>query len=190
MVSAAGTATWVFWDEPDAVSVLIRRVSFATGIRGVGSPCIVSGAGSVDSARGDSADRCILPDMPPRLQSGFILCLLLLAGAVPACAPPIPSGGFEAADPASRIYAAVRVASDYDRTGVEPDHGTLQQLIEMLLSADPAERLVAGDTLKLVTGVDLGYEPSAPLVERVVQVQRWKTWLDQKSSDRSSGDDG
>ena len=96
---------------------------------------------------------------------------------MPACAPPVPSGGFGAPDPASRIYAAVQVASDYGRTQTQPDRSTLQDLIEMLLSSDPAERLVARNTLELVTGGDLGYDPSAPLVERVAEVQRWKEWL-------------
>ena len=115
-------------------------------------------------------------------------CILLLHGAVPACAPPIPSGGFQAPDPASRIYAAVQVASDFGRTQVRPDRDTLKNLIEMLLSSDAAERLVAGDTLKLVTGVDLGYDPSAPLVERVAEVQRWRAWLQETSSPTGAGD--
>ena len=117
--------------------------------------------------------------MPCWLHPGFIACILLLCGAVPACAPPVPSGGFQAPDPASRIYAAVQVASDYGRTQVPPDRATLKNLIEMLLSSDPAERLIAIDTLNLVTGVDLGYDPSAPLVERVAKVQRWKAWLEE-----------
>ena len=127
--------------------------------------------------------------MARRLQPGFLACLLLLSGAATSCAPPIPSGGFSAADPASRIYAAVQVAADYQRTGIGPSRLTLQNLIEMLLSADPAERLVAGDTLKLVTGTDLGYDASAPLVERQAAIQRWKAWLQETPVPDDSGDD-
>ena len=83
----------------------------------------------------------------------------------------------------------MQVAADYQRTGVQPGRLTVQNLIEMLLSADPAERLVAGDTLKLVTGTDLGYDASAPLVERQAAIQRWKAWLEETPDPGDSGDD-
>ena len=150
-------------------------------------PGNVPAPGTPDPGRGDRADRCILPPMPPRLQPGLIACLLLLSGAVTACAPPVPTGDFDSPDPSSRIYAAVRVASQHDRDGARPDRATLQHLIEMLLSSDPAERLIAGDTLKLVTGEDFGFDPSAPLAERASAVERWKTWLDDEPAVGASG---
>ena len=101
----------------------------------------------------------------------------LLAGLPTGCAPPIPSGGFDAPDPASRIYAAVRVAEEFGRDPRMPDRATLEHLVAMLLSADPAERLIAGDTLRLVTGKDLGYDPSAPLPVRAAAADRWAAWV-------------
>ena len=101
----------------------------------------------------------------------------LMAGLPTGCAPPIPSGGFDAPDPASRIYAAVRVAEEFGRDPRMPDRATLEHLVAMLLSADPAERLIAGDTLRLVTGKELGYDPSAPLPVRAAAVDRWAAWV-------------
>lgn len=120
----------------------------------------------------------ILRDMSRRLESGPWWIALAATIAVVGCAPPIPSGGFDAADPASRIYAAVRVAAEFDRTGRRPDRATLEHLVVMLGSADPAARLVASDTLTRVSGVDLGYRPSAPLPERAAATDRWRAWVD------------
>ena len=86
------------------------------------------------------------------------------------------------------MHPPVQVASEYGRTGVRPDRSTLQHLIVMLLSSVPAERLIAGDTLELVTGVDLGYDPSAPLVERLAATERWKSWLDEDPPPAEDGD--
>ena len=127
--------------------------------------------------------------MRDRLESGCRwLATLWLAVSLPACAPPIPSGGFEAPDPASKIYAAVRVAEEFDRTGQRPDRATLQQLVTMLGSADPAARFVASNTLKRVSGVDLGYQPSAPLPERSLAVARWRAWVESLPTTSTPGD--
>lgn len=119
-------------------------------------------------------------------------CRWVLAPVVVAwvggCAPPIPSGGFDAPDSASRIYAAVRVAEAFDRTGRRPDHRTLEQLVIMLASSDPAARFIASNTLTRVSGVDLGYHPSAPLPERMAAVDRWQAWIDTLPDESESGD--
>lgn len=115
--------------------------------------------------------------MPRRLQNGLLASVLLLLGAMPSCAPPVPSGGFGAPDPASRIYAAVGVAEEFDQTGVRPDETTLENLVKMLVSADPAERFIAGNTLQLVTGQDLGFDASAPFAERTAAAERWADWI-------------
>ncbi|MDA1025383.1 MAG: hypothetical protein O3A19_03040 [Planctomycetota bacterium] len=109
--------------------------------------------------------------------------VLLLAG----CAPPIPDGGFDAPDPASRLYAAARVAANWSSTQPPdarrpPPIATLRQLVVMLESSDPAERLVASETLQMVTGEDFGYEPSAPLPERFLAVNRWRAWVDSRAT--------
>jgi hypothetical protein len=119
---------------------------------------------------------------------GAALLLLLLTG----CAPPIPDGGFNAPDPASRIYAAARVAEEWSSTTppedrIRPSIATLQQLVVMLESSDPAERLVASETLRMVTGEDFNYEASAPLPERFLAVNRWRAWVDSLAPPASSG---
>lgn len=117
----------------------------------------------------------IVNDMPfPRRTSLALLALPFLGWG---CAPPIPSGGFEGPDPASRIYAAAEVAKTYQATGVEPTHAALRHLVTMLVSSDPAERLVAVDTLRLVTGRSFGYRPYDPLSERRMAADRWSTWI-------------
>ena len=106
------------------------------------------------------------------------------------CAPPIPVGNFQGPDPASRIYAAVGVARSFERDGVQPDRATLEDLIQMLPSADPAERLVAADTLRLVTGVDLGFRASDPLPLRVAATDRWVRWARALPGPRTTGERG
>lgn len=106
------------------------------------------------------------------------------------CAPPIPVGDFQSPDPASRIYAAVGVAQAYERDGKQPDRRILEDLIQMLPSADPAERLVAADTLRLVTGVDLGYRASDPLPLRVAATDRWVRWAEALPATGTAGGQG
>ncbi len=107
-----------------------------------------------------------------------LLAALGAALTATGCAPPIPDGGFDAPDPASRIYAAVRVASEFERTGIRPDRTTLQNLVIMLASSDPATRFVASETLQRIAGTDLGYHPSAPLPERTLAADRWRAWVE------------
>lgn len=114
------------------------------------------------------------------------LALLFIPVLGWGCAPPIPDGGFRAPDPASRIYAAIGVAQEFQRTGEEPAKPILRDLVEMLISADPAERLVASDTLRLVTGQNFGYLPYAPMPERRMAAERWTTWVQQQPSPPSS----
>ncbi len=108
------------------------------------------------------------------------LLLVALGAALTStgCAPPIPDGGFDAPDPASRIYAAVRVAADFERTGIRPDRTTLEDLVVMLASSDPATRFIASQTLREIAGTDLGYHPSAPLPERTLAADRWRAWVE------------
>lgn len=99
------------------------------------------------------------------------------------CAPPIPDGGFDAPDPASHIYAAVGVAERWNSTEppearIRPPKTTLQNLVVMLQSSDPAARLISGDTLKLVTGRDFGFKASASPPVRFEAAARWRTWVD------------
>ncbi|MAB73038.1 MAG: hypothetical protein CMJ54_11095 [Planctomycetaceae bacterium] len=113
-----------------------------------------------------------------RSLSGVLAALTALG-----CAPPIPDGGFDAPDPASRIYAAVGVAERWNATTppearVRPPKKTLQHLVVMLQSSDPAARLIAGETLKLVTGRNFGFDPSGSTPTRFEAVERWRAWVD------------
>ena len=113
--------------------------------------------------------------------------LILLAG----CAPPVPDGGFNAPDPASRIYAAADVAADWASTEPpearrRPAIGTLRELVVMLQSSDPAERLVAAETLRMVTGEDFGFDASAAAPIRFLAVNRWRAWVDSLAPATSS----
>ena len=113
--------------------------------------------------------------------------LVLLTG----CAPPIPDGGFNAPDPASRLYAAAQVAANWSSIQPPEDRkrppiATLQQLVVMLESSDPAERLVASETLQMVTGENFGYEASDPLPERFLAVNRWRSWVDSRATPHST----
>ena len=136
-------------------------------------------------ARGarDLPFRCYSAPMPRwstqlRSLSGVLATLTALG-----CAPPIPDGGFDAPDPASRIYAAVGVAKRWNSTTppesrVRPPKKTLQHLVVMLQSSDPVARLIAGDTLKLVTGRNFGFDPSGATPARFEAVERWRAWVD------------
>lgn len=106
---------------------------------------------------------------------------LLASTVLLGCAPPIPDGGFDAPDPASRAYALVRLVRTYrgpeaTQTGTPPK-AELAQVVEMLDSSDPMERFLASDALRELTGQQMGYQPAAPLPVRAVAVNRWKTWL-------------
>ncbi|MGI9431571.1 MAG: hypothetical protein ACR2PQ_05120 [Myxococcota bacterium] len=71
-----------------------------------------------------------------------LLAVALLGGA---CATPLTTGGFDAANPAAKLYAMERAA----RTG---DTSELPKIVAELDSDDPAVRLVAIETLEELTG--------------------------------------
>ena len=78
---------------------------------------------------------------------------------------------------------AVGVAERWNATTppearVRPPKKTLQHLVVMLQSSDPAARLIAGETLKLVTGRNFGFDPSGSTPTRFEAVERWRAWVD------------
>ena len=99
-----------------------------------------------------------------------------------ACAPPIPNGGFDAPDPASRAYALIDLVRTYrgpdaTREGSPPPRD-LMPVVAMLNSADPMNRFLAANALRDLTGQNQGYDPTAPIVERELAARRWQAWLD------------
>lgn len=56
------------------------------------------------------------------------------------------------------------------------DASSVPDLIRMLGSDDPGERLVAIRTLERLTGTDRGYDHAASEAARREAVRRWETW--------------
>lgn len=56
------------------------------------------------------------------------------------------------------------------------DRGRIPDLIVMLDSSDPAQRMLAIRTLERMTGQTLGYDHAAPEPERAQAIDRWVKW--------------
>jgi HEAT repeat protein len=83
-----------------------------------------------------------------------------------SCAPAATEGGFDAANPAAKLYAI-------QRAGLREDRSKIPQLIEQLDSDDPAVRLFAIEALERMTGERRGYKPYDPPHRRAEAVDRW-----------------
>ncbi|QNN21392.1 hypothetical protein HED60_03595 [Planctomycetales bacterium ZRK34] len=84
-----------------------------------------------------------------------------------ACAePPVSEGGFDAADPGSKLYAITRA-------GNEKDASAIPHLIQQLDSDDQAVRMYAIGALERITGQRKGYVYYAPQAERDAAIERW-----------------
>ncbi len=97
---------------------------------------------------------------------GFLVTPFL-AIAVHSCGPPATSGGFNSANPASKIYAIENAVRQDDRPAVK-------NIIEQLDSDDQAVRAVAIAALKRMTGETFGYRDFDPPDERRAAIDRWK----------------
>ncbi len=95
------------------------------------------------------------------------LCLLIGLLHLPACAPPISEGGFDAPDPGSKLYAI-------HRAGVQRDVTAIPRLIEQLESDDPAVRQFADQALRIITGKEMGFRHFDPPHLRQPAVGRWQ----------------
>ena len=58
------------------------------------------------------------------------------------------------------------------------DRASVPEIVGMLSSDDPAERMVAIASLERLTGQRLGYEPTASSFSRQAAVERWRAWLE------------
>ncbi|MBY0313156.1 MAG: hypothetical protein K2W85_13885 [Phycisphaerales bacterium] len=97
--------------------------------------------------------------------AGAVLC----AGLASGCASPSDAVGFEEKDPGARLRAVQDAAETNDRTKID-------ELIELLASDDPAERLLAIRTLERITGETRGFEHSGTLADRREAIGRWAAW--------------
>jgi hypothetical protein len=92
----------------------------------------------------------------------IVSCLLM------GCASGVPlsEGTLDSPDPAARLYAIRRAGESRDQTQVP-------KLVELLDSSDPTERLLVIQSLELITGTRLDYDPYATPVQRQTAIQRW-----------------
>lgn len=85
------------------------------------------------------------------------------------CSQPAMRPSFANGTPEERTMAA----TDAIRTD---DASKVPQLITMLDSQDPAERMIASDGLRRLTGQTLGYDYADPRPLRTEAIARWKRW--------------
>jgi len=102
-----------------------------------------------------------------KLLIGMILACVTLSGC--GVAGPSPSAAtFNTQNTSARIFA-IR------RAGLERDWSAIPRLIALLDSSDPAERMWSIHALEEITGERLGYQPYAPLEDRLARKQAWET---------------
>lgn len=95
--------------------------------------------------------------------------VVLGAGLASGCASPSSAVGFEEKDPGARLRAIQDAAETDDRTKID-------ELIELLASDDPAERLLAIRTLERMTGETKGFDHSGTPASRRAAIERWAAW--------------
>jgi hypothetical protein len=79
-----------------------------------------------------------------------------------------------------------RLQSDDDQVRIEAvveagrtgDRGAVPYLVELLGDESPAMRLFAIESLRRITGRDLGYRPYADEAARREAIGRWRQWLE------------
>ena len=98
------------------------------------------------------------------------LPLACIASLLSACAGDAKTD-FDSLQSTGRIKAAVQAAELNDRSAVP-------ELVVMLNSDDPAERLVAISALHKITGQSLGYDESAPETDRDAAIARWQAFVE------------
>ena len=94
----------------------------------------------------------------------------VLALALASCSAPRPVASFDTLDPADRVRAALLTENPDDRRA-------LAELVVMLDSDDPAQRLIASARLRHLTGRSFGYDHAAPEPERRAAADLWAAWV-------------
>jgi hypothetical protein len=103
-----------------------------------------------------------------------MLAALLGGAAVAACGEPArravaPEQGLRDPVVQTRMEALAEVGRSRDRSHVP-------ELIAMLDDENPGVRMMAGATLRDVTGHDAGYRAHAAPEERRRQIEAWRAW--------------
>ena len=107
---------------------------------------------------------------PGRHRTPLLTLAALLAQA--GCAPGPAS--FDSTDPQARTIALARAAAD-------PEDSDIPEMITLLGSIDPAQRMLAIRGLERQTGQTLGYVHYGPEPERRAAQQRWVSWWAERS---------
>ncbi len=94
------------------------------------------------------------------------------------CSP--ESASFDSREPGARLEASFRAVDTQNKASI-PD------LVRMLDSDDPAERLVAIRSLERLTGQTFGYDHAAPEDERAKAVERWVAWEKTRTDQSEAG---
>lgn len=102
--------------------------------------------------------------------------VMLALGA--GCAGPSIRPGFESVDPQERTAALLQAA----RAG---DQAAAPELIVMLESSDPAERMLADEALRRLTGRDFGYRHYDPEWKRAEAADAWRRWWQEQQTPTS-----
>lgn len=101
----------------------------------------------------------------------FFLATTASLLCLPACSIPPEEQGFASSSPQARARAlGVAVADD--------DQAAIPNLITMLGSDDPAQRMLAIRALEQMTGQTLGYQHDAPEPSRQEAIRAWVAWWD------------
>lgn len=92
-----------------------------------------------------------------------------MAALAAGCSGPSIRPGFDSIDPQERTAALLEAAREGDRSAVP-------ELIVMLESSDPAERMLADEALRRLTGQDFGYRHFDPERKRSAAADAWRQW--------------
>ncbi|MEQ9617443.1 MAG: HEAT repeat domain-containing protein [Phycisphaerales bacterium] len=95
--------------------------------------------------------------------------LILASLACAGCSLPPSETSFDSRDPKARSMAAIEAAASGDDRAVPG-------LISLLDSRDPGLRLIAAEALERITGETMGYDATAPILEREAAIDRWVDW--------------
>lgn len=140
-------------------------------VRGLGYPHNACGVTDLGAHRAASRRR-----RPPVAALGSALAALLATapiGCTRTLAPDI-----HADDPAVKIPAIVQADGSREQ---------LAALVDALEHDDPAVRLFAIESLRRITGEDLGYQPYDTPARRDRAVQAWRRQLDENSLSAGNG---
>lgn len=103
--------------------------------------------------------------------SGVFAAVSLAMGTLLGGCIPSAKTAFDSPAPSKRLDAIVDAAAKNDRSSTA-------QLVEMLKSEDPAERMLAIRTLERITQQTHGYRHQDPEWKRLQAINRWEAWLE------------